>query len=168
MSFRNQRLILTASTVIPFFLIVPFIQADEYLIIPHSAFNAGIHVTGYEIFNGYLIKRSSSGKLWAPVYLPQGAYIKSIHLMYYDNGDGSIDLRLLRKNIWVQTGTNTIFEFETEGQVDGIRWLQRYTCPPALRTVDNKKFSYSISLYFSSYGFDYRIYGVRITYTMPQ
>jgi hypothetical protein len=113
----------------------------------------------------YLYKDTSADNLYAPVYLPDGAIIKNIRVMYMDNdASGDVYAILFRSNMY--TGTrDTLLQVQSSGASSAIQNMVGSTCtPPSLRLVNNAACQYFLRLYFTSFGTDLRIYGVAIEY----
>jgi len=56
------------------------------------------------------------------------------------------------------------FPITTTGASPGIRHAASWRVTQGTRTVNHNVFAYYLDVYFSSFGDDYRLYGVRIHY----
>jgi len=151
------------------FLLTAVAQADKITLGPADFVDDMGAANAYDITNEeYIIKTTASGTLVAPVHLPDGAIIKSVTVIYYDNDTSAIYWYLGRANKY--TGTiDYLYTDYTPGTSTSIRSSVDYSCFPApsYSQVINGACHYWIELRFYVVSTDLRVYGITIDYDMP-
>jgi hypothetical protein len=151
------------------FLLTGIARADKITLGPADFVDDTGAANALDMTNrAYLIKTTAWGYLYAPVHLPDGAIIKSVTVVYYDNDSDSIYWYMGRANKYDGT-VDYLFTDYTPGAVDSIRTSVDSSCSPAAsyRKVYNGPCHYWVELRFYSVTTDLRVYGVIIDYDMP-
>ncbi len=151
------------------FLLTAVAQADKLTLGPADFVDDMGAPNAFDITNEeYIIKTTATGTLVAPVHLPDGAIIKSVTVVYYDNDASAIYWYMGRANMW--TGTVTyLFTDYTPGASTAIFASVDNTCSPApsYSKVITGACQYWIELRFYVVSSNLRVYGVTIDYDMP-
>jgi hypothetical protein len=114
------------------------------------------------VLGDYVRSNSSSGTLAASLHLPDGAVIRSVRFLCYDNDSQNITLRLVRSGAGGGTSlfsTNTSMQNTSVHSVDLSGSLLNVA-------VDNQTYSYKVVAEMRSN--EHRIYGVRVRYTVTK
>jgi len=151
------------------FLLTAIAQADKITLGPADFVDDMGAANAYDITSdAYLIKTTAAGNLYAPVHLPDGAVIRSVTLVYYDNDAGSIYWYMGRCNKYTGV-TDYLFTDYTPGASTAIRSSVDSSCSPAAsyRKVYNGACHYWFELRFYVVSANLRAFGVVIDYDMP-
>lgn len=150
-------------------LLIGVAHADKITLGPSDFMDDAGAADALDITNDtYLLKTTASGYLIAPIHLPEGAIIRSVRVVYYDNDTDAIYWYVGRANKY--TGDKDyLFTAYTDGAVDAIRSSVDSSCQPAAsyRKVYNGSCHYWVELRFYSVTSDLRVYGVVIDFDNP-
>ncbi len=137
----------------------------DFVNVPASAFRGDTESEDFDCDGIYVIKTSTVGLLYASVYLPDGAVIKNMRLLYQDNSTHyNVTATLWRMNMFTG-GSTALFLVSTSGASPTPQSLvDSTTSVPANRMVYNNVLQYCVSLYFNGGDSNIRVYGVTIEY----
>lgn len=113
----------------------------------------------------YLKDTSPTGRMYAPVILPQDATIISVTLSYTDNADpGNITFYVKRINLYTKIVT-TLFSASTSG-TPGEGEVIDFTLNAGSRVVKNNSFAYVtyVSINDTSDGYQLKWHAIKIKY----
>ena len=148
-------------------LIVPMAQAQRISIPPGAfrSFSDAQYDLTIEGWGTSVVKNTIISSLIAPVFLPDGAIIKNIRVMYLDNTVTFMQVWLCRVNMFTELKED-IFDVTSSGQSASIRSMVDSSCPiPAWRLVNNGACQYFVRVHFDSCDTSVlKLYGISIEY----
>lgn len=156
-------------------------KQNSYYSIDPSAFRhlrangmaAGDNLAVFEADNTFVTALADGlgEEVIAPINLPDGAVIREMTLMYWDDDDNeNVTLKLMRKEL---AGNNqTMINWESSGATSSVR-TETFSDFQGMEKVDSENFTYRVVIIFDIKAEDLiddpldarqRIYGIRIKY----
>jgi hypothetical protein len=140
---------------------------SKWFFIPHTAFIPEDEYVNWSVYSNYLIIDNSYDYMYAPVYLPQNSIIESMHLIYYDHGDGYVQASLYKQDPWAGTRNELLRVQSTGSELKSTRFDGSGVLVSGWRWVDNSTRAYYVRVnvnFGAAFYYDYNIQGVRIQY----
>lgn len=139
----------------------------HYVTVGATAFTPGSNVPYFKGSGqgGAYIGQTGSGRMVAPLFLPQGAEIVRFTVFYRDNSSSDMTIGLSRESL-TQGFFSDVANITTSGA--STNWRSSSTTPS--NTVDNTTWSYFVDVYSSNWpgSWDLSIKGALITYTISE